>query len=159
MKTREQRNVNVTSSERLALGDLALEIGAVTKSVQVAAQGTPVQTQSQERSAVITTDQMTALASRSREVGIATGTKAGVSAATGAQCAFVDPNRNQGPDQFPQLYLFECHGRRSAERTCFIGDAFNRLLFDRVTEGGSVEWLLGRAPPPSRRGDAKALDC
>jgi Carboxypeptidase regulatory-like domain/TonB-dependent Receptor Plug Domain len=67
MKRLEQRNINVSSSERLALGDLALEIGAVTESVQITAQGTPVQTQSQERSAILTTDQMATLASRSRD--------------------------------------------------------------------------------------------
>jgi len=67
MKRLERTGVNLSSSERLAIGDLRLEIGAVSESVTVTSQGTPVQTQSQERSAVLTTDQMGALATRARD--------------------------------------------------------------------------------------------
>jgi len=49
MKRLEKTNLNITASERLSVGDLQLAIGSITESVTVASQGTPVQTQSQER--------------------------------------------------------------------------------------------------------------
>ncbi|MSV30365.1 MAG: hypothetical protein EXQ52_16725 [Bryobacterales bacterium] len=67
MKRLERRNHNITASERLAIGDLQLEIGAVTESVVVTARGAMVQTQSQERSAVLTSDQMQTVQSRARD--------------------------------------------------------------------------------------------
>jgi hypothetical protein len=67
MKRLQKTNVNLTASERLGVGQLALEVGAVTESVTVAAQGTPVQTSSQERSAVLTKTQIETLMTRSRD--------------------------------------------------------------------------------------------
>jgi hypothetical protein len=66
-KTLRKTNLNITASERLAVGNLSLEIGTTTESVNVTAEGTPVQVQSQERSAVLTNSQMQTLMSRSRE--------------------------------------------------------------------------------------------
>ncbi|HUS08132.1 MAG TPA: carboxypeptidase regulatory-like domain-containing protein [Bryobacteraceae bacterium] len=66
-KRLEKRNLTVTASERLAVGILSLEIGTVSDSVTVTAQGTPVQTSSQERSAVLTSTQMETLMSRARD--------------------------------------------------------------------------------------------
>jgi hypothetical protein len=64
---RLEKSLTITASERLSIGDLQLEIGAVSESVTVAAQSTPVQTQSQERSAVLTTEQLQTLSSRGRD--------------------------------------------------------------------------------------------
>lgn len=66
-KRLEKTNLTVTASERLAVGVLTLEIGTVSDSVTVTAQGTPVQTSSQERSALLTSDQMETLMSRARD--------------------------------------------------------------------------------------------
>src|SRR3984893_3873529 len=63
----EKKNLNVTASERLSAGQFVLEVGAVTESVTVAASGTPVQTASAERSAVLTPAQMGTLMSRGRD--------------------------------------------------------------------------------------------
>src|SRR5262249_9380447 len=67
MKRFEKRNLNITASERLPIGDLALQVGSLSESVTVIGQGTPVQTESQERSAVLTTTQMENLMSRARD--------------------------------------------------------------------------------------------
>ena len=62
----ERTNVNITASERLALGKLVLEVGALTESVSVSAQGTAVQTSSFERSGTLIGSQMSAMPSLSR---------------------------------------------------------------------------------------------
>ncbi|MBM3536160.1 MAG: carboxypeptidase regulatory-like domain-containing protein [Alphaproteobacteria bacterium] len=43
----EKRNLTITASERLAVGQVALEIGTLAESVTVTAEGTPVQVSSQ----------------------------------------------------------------------------------------------------------------
>ena len=66
-KRYDKKNLTITATERLSVGQLALEVGAVSESVTVTAQGTPVQTASHERSAVLTNTQMSMLMSRSRD--------------------------------------------------------------------------------------------
>jgi len=58
--------IKLTESERLSLGKIVLQVGASTESVTVVSQGTPVQTESSERSAVITSAQIRDLSSLSR---------------------------------------------------------------------------------------------
>jgi hypothetical protein len=65
-KSFENQNINLTSSERLSLGRIALQVGSSTESITVVSQGTVVQTESSERSAVITSAQMRDLSSLSR---------------------------------------------------------------------------------------------
>ena len=67
-KRLDHRDINLTATENLALGNLALEVGALTEAVEVAAQGTPVQTESAERSGVLTSSQVETLAIRGRNV-------------------------------------------------------------------------------------------
>ncbi len=67
MKRLQKTNLNLTASERLAVGQLVLEVGAVNESVTVTAQGAAVQTASQERSAVLTKTQIETLMTRSRD--------------------------------------------------------------------------------------------
>src|ERR1035438_3557801 len=65
-KRYEKTNLNLTPNERLFVGKLSLEVGAVTESVVVTAQGSPVQVESQERSAELTTSQLSTLMVRGR---------------------------------------------------------------------------------------------
>ncbi len=65
-KSFENQNINLTSSERLSLGRIGLQIGSPTESITVVSQGAMVQTESAERSAVITASQMRDLSSLSR---------------------------------------------------------------------------------------------
>ena len=62
----ERRNLNVTGAERLRARPFVMEVGSMTESITVTAEGTPVQTGSAERSAVVTSDQMAALMSKGR---------------------------------------------------------------------------------------------
>ena len=65
-KKYEKTNLNLTPNERLFVGKLSLEVGAVTESVVVTAQGSPVQVESQERSAELTGSQLSTLMVRGR---------------------------------------------------------------------------------------------
>lgn len=67
-KKLERKSVNLTASETLSLGALRLEVGAVTETVTVAAQGASVQTASSERAGTIVTSQVENLAIRGRNV-------------------------------------------------------------------------------------------
>jgi outer membrane receptor protein involved in Fe transport len=78
MKRLSKTNINMTASERLALGNFQLEVGDLTESITVETEGAQVQTQSAERSAVLTASQVQALASLSREVVALTKTMPGV---------------------------------------------------------------------------------
>jgi outer membrane receptor protein involved in Fe transport len=63
----QKTNLNVTAAERLTAGRIVLEVGALTESITVSATGTAVQTMSQDRSAVVTSDQMNGLMTRGRD--------------------------------------------------------------------------------------------
>ncbi|MBI4873402.1 MAG: carboxypeptidase regulatory-like domain-containing protein [Acidobacteria bacterium] len=67
-KVLERRNAVLSASETLALGAFRLEIGALTETVTVTAQGATVQTASSERAGVVTTSQVENLAIRGRNV-------------------------------------------------------------------------------------------
>ena len=60
--------VNLTASERLSLGTLALEIGSVAESVTVQSQGAAVQVASSERSGVLTSSQIENIQIKGRNV-------------------------------------------------------------------------------------------
>jgi TonB-dependent Receptor Plug Domain. len=67
-KTAERRNLNLTASETLAVGDIHLEIGNSAESVTIRAEGATVQTASAERAGVVTSQQVDSLAIRGRNV-------------------------------------------------------------------------------------------
>ncbi|MGH9657403.1 MAG: carboxypeptidase regulatory-like domain-containing protein [Bryobacteraceae bacterium] len=67
-KSAERKGVVLISADRLSLGTLVLEIGAVEEKVTVTAQGTAVQTVSAEKSAAITSSQIDQLLVRGRSV-------------------------------------------------------------------------------------------
>jgi hypothetical protein len=62
----EKRNVNHQANENLNAGVLSMQVGQVTESVEVAAQGLQLQTESGERSESLTSKQMTNIALNSR---------------------------------------------------------------------------------------------
>src|SRR5262249_55509988 len=65
----ERKDIAVSTGERVALADITLELGAVTETVSVSAQGAVVQTRSAERAEVITPSQVENLLVRGRNVG------------------------------------------------------------------------------------------
>ncbi len=67
-KQAERTAVNVATGERVSVGEMVLEIGAVSETVAVTAQGAMVQTRSAERAEVITPHQVENLLVRGRNV-------------------------------------------------------------------------------------------
>jgi len=67
-KVAERRSVNLLAAERLSVGNIVLEIGAVEERVTVTAQGATVQTVSAEKSAAVTSSQIDELLVRGRSV-------------------------------------------------------------------------------------------
>ncbi|MEO7652701.1 MAG: TonB-dependent receptor, partial [Bryobacteraceae bacterium] len=67
-KTAEKRSLVLSAAETLAAGSFVLEIGSVTETVSVVAQGSTVQTASSERAGVITGSQVNNLLIRNRNI-------------------------------------------------------------------------------------------
>ena len=64
----EKRGLSLSASDRLSAGDLQLEVGGVSESVEVRATVSPVQSVSSERSALLDSNQVENLMSRGRDV-------------------------------------------------------------------------------------------
>jgi hypothetical protein len=64
----EKKDLHLAASDRLAIPDLQLEVGAVTEVVEVKATGAQVQTASAERSGLLDSKQIANLMSRGRDV-------------------------------------------------------------------------------------------
>ncbi len=58
----------LSASERLSLGTLSLQVGSVNETISVTAQGATVQTDSSEKSALLTSNQLAGIAVRGRDV-------------------------------------------------------------------------------------------
>lgn len=67
-KSYERRGMVVSANERVAVGDIALQIGELAETVSVAASAVQVQTDSSEHSGIISTAQLDNLPARGRDV-------------------------------------------------------------------------------------------
>jgi Carboxypeptidase regulatory-like domain/TonB-dependent Receptor Plug Domain len=67
-KQAERRNLNLTASETLSVGDIQLQVGSTSESVTVTAEGAAVQTASAERSGSVTSSQVENILIRGRNV-------------------------------------------------------------------------------------------
>jgi hypothetical protein len=67
-KKLEKTHLTLSASERLSLGKLVLEIGAISESIVVEAEKAVVQTASSERGALIDANQVTQLPTRGRDI-------------------------------------------------------------------------------------------
>jgi hypothetical protein len=67
-KVYNRSNVVVSANERVATGDIVLQVGEVTESISVVAEAAQVQTDSSEHSASLTTTQVANLTAKGREV-------------------------------------------------------------------------------------------
>ncbi|HZR29027.1 MAG TPA: TonB-dependent receptor, partial [Terriglobales bacterium] len=63
-----KRDLHLSASERLSTGNIRLQVGAVTETVDVTSQGASVQTQSSERSALLDNNELTNLMTPGRDV-------------------------------------------------------------------------------------------
>jgi len=64
----ERRGNVLTANEHLAVGELTLKIGELSETVTTVAEGTPVQTESTEHSALISSKQLELISQRGRDV-------------------------------------------------------------------------------------------
>ena len=64
----EQTNLQLSANDRLSVGEIRLEVGAVTESVEVKSSGAQVQTESAERSGLLDGKQVMELMARGRDV-------------------------------------------------------------------------------------------
>jgi hypothetical protein len=67
-RTLEKTGLVLSASERLSVGDLVLEVGALNETVVVEAERAPIQTESSERGALIDSTQVTQLPTRGRDI-------------------------------------------------------------------------------------------
>jgi hypothetical protein len=67
-KVQERRGLVVAANDRVSLGDITLQIGEVNETISVTAEAAQVQTDSSEHSAVLSSNQLTNLTARGREV-------------------------------------------------------------------------------------------
>lgn len=66
-KTFDKRDLHLSASQRLSAGNLQLEVGAATQTVNVEATPTPVQTESSERSALLDSNEIAHLSTPGRD--------------------------------------------------------------------------------------------
>jgi hypothetical protein len=64
----ERKGNKLTANEHLAVGNLALKIGEMSETITTTAEGTPVQTDSTEHSALVTSKQLELVSIRGRDV-------------------------------------------------------------------------------------------
>src|SRR5215813_10677457 len=64
----ERRGNVLTANEHLAVGELAMKVGEMSETVTTVAEGTPVQTESSEHSALIASKQLELISQRGRDV-------------------------------------------------------------------------------------------
>ena len=67
-KRLDKSDINLTASDRLAIGDLRLEVGTITETVEVKAEGAQVKTASSEHAGLLDSKQITDLMARGRDV-------------------------------------------------------------------------------------------
>jgi hypothetical protein len=67
-KQYEKKDLQLSASDRLSVGDLKLEVGAITETVEITAQAAQIQTASAERSGLLDSKQVMELMSRGRDV-------------------------------------------------------------------------------------------
>jgi len=107
----ERTEINLTANERRSLGTIALQVGSVTESVSIQAQGTAVETASAEHSGVLTSSQVDNLLIKGRNVITLLQLLPGV----------VDTNAPDAPDRNFAIGLSVNGQRRNAVGTWIDG--------------------------------------
>jgi hypothetical protein len=133
----ERANVNLSAAETLNLGDIRLEVGQVSDSIQVSEQGAVVQTQTAERAGVLTGSQVQNLAFRGRSVTSLVSLLPGV----------VD---NDDPEQLATNWNFNVQGNRRNTNNLTIdgatvnaiGNNFNSVVAVSMDAVAEVKVLL-----------------
>ncbi len=139
-KAFERTGIVVTANEHIALGDVTLQVGAVTETITVAEKSAHVETDTAESSAELTTDQISNLTARGRDVVSMLRTIPGVSYQADPGLGWrpvwnqfaIDPRR-QREHEYP------IGGRRGQQRH---GDAERVLQRHHMDAIGEVKVVL-----------------
>jgi hypothetical protein len=134
----ERTQMNLPASERLSTGAIALEVGNVTESVTVEAQGAAVQVASAERSGALTSSQMESLMIKGRNVSSLLQLLPGV----------VDTANPDGPDRNFAIGLYVNGDRRNA-----IGSWLDGV----PTQDSGVGWISTLNPSMDSLAEVKVL--
>jgi hypothetical protein len=110
-KKAQRTSINLTANERLSVGTIALEVGSMTESITVEAQGAAVQVASSERAGVLTSSQVDNLMIKGRNVTTLLQLLPGV----------VDTSNPDGPDRNFAIGLYVNGDRRNAVGTWLDG--------------------------------------
>lgn len=108
-KKYEKKNLVLNPSDHLSAGQLPLQIGQATESVQVIAEGATVQTASSERSGVITSEQVQDLTVINRDFSVLASLQPGVVYNPGAEA-----------QSFSSSSSFNVNGARSGQNNITI---------------------------------------
>ena len=111
-KTLQRDDVQLTASERLSLGTLVLAVGSAEQKIEVTAQGTAVQTESSEHSAVLTAAQLQNLMVRGRNVTSMVKVLPGVVDTAEGTSGQASGNSNS-EEQISKFFYFNVQGNRS----------------------------------------------
>ncbi len=103
-KKYEKKEVNLPISDRLSIGEIRLEVGVITETVTVSAEGSDVQTASAERSGLVTSSQVQNLTVINRDFSALVALQPGVVANT---------SRGETPG-FDGNSLFNVQGNRQS---------------------------------------------
>jgi hypothetical protein len=128
----EQTNIELTASDRVSVGDLKLQIGSVTETMEVRSSGAQVQTASAERSGLLDSKQITDLMARGRDVMALLQTMPGVvDDATGSDTlgAFGTPTMDGIRQQYNSLNIDGISGN-----TARGSNAQSPINMDAITE-------------------------
>ncbi len=137
-KKTQRTSINLTANERLSVGTIALEVGSMTESITVEAQGAAVQVASAERSGVLTSSQVDNLMIKGRNVTTLLQLLPGV----------VDTSNPDGPDRNFGIGLWVNGDRRNA-----IG-----MWLDGVpTQDSGTGWISTLNPSMDALAEVKVL--
>lgn len=124
-KSLERAPIQLTASERLALGNLVLEIGTTEQKVTVTAEGSSVQTASAEHSAVVTSSQVNNLLVRDRQITSLLRLLPGVVDTSEGASGAASGNYNTGETISKFFYLNVQGNRQNANHVTLDGLTLN----------------------------------
>ncbi len=131
----ERKGNVLTANEHLGVGELALQVGEVSETVTTVAEGTPVQTESTEHSALISSKQLELISQRGRDVtsllkilpGVSYG---GESESAGSSFGSSGPNIQGGRNTFNTFNVDGVRGNDLGSPQVFS----STINFDAISE-------------------------
>src|ERR1035437_5428901 len=124
-RTLERDSIQLATSERMALGNLVLAVGAAEQKITVTAEGTSVQTASAEHSALVTNSQVNNLMVRDRQITSLLRLLPGVIDTSEGNSSAASGNYNTGETISKFFYLNVQGNRANANNVSLDGLTLN----------------------------------